>query len=79
MKIGDIIRISERNPNHLNNDIDAYSGMEGIVTNIYNDGAFVLNCNDSILVVPMNNAFKQSKKGIWIWLNNKHIFHKKLK
>jgi len=78
MKIGDKVKMSERNPNHLENGVDAYAGMEGIVTDIYDDGAFSLNCGNSILVVPMNNAFKQQKKGVWIWLNGKHIFHKRI-
>jgi hypothetical protein len=79
MKIGDNVKMSERNPNHLGNSVDAYAGMEGIVTNIYEDGAFVLNCGSSILVVPMNNAYKQPKKGLWIWLNGEHVFHRRNK
>jgi hypothetical protein len=52
--------------------------MEGIVTDICDDGAFILNCKTSILVVPMNNAFKRPEKGVWIWLNGEHIFHKRI-
>ena len=70
--------MSERNPTHLGNGVDAYAGMEGKVTNIYNDGAFVLDCGSSILVVPMNNAYKQPKTGVWIWFNGEHIFHKRI-
>ena len=39
MKIGDKVKMSERNPNHLGNGVDAYAGMEDMVTDIYNDGA----------------------------------------
>jgi hypothetical protein len=78
MKIGDKVRMSESNSNHLGYGVDAYAGMEGIVTDIYDDGAFALNCSTSILVVPMNNAFKQPKKGVWVWLNGNHIFHKRI-
>lgn len=52
MKKGDKVKMSERTPNHLNNGVSAYAGMEGIVVDIYDDGAFVLNCGSSILVVP---------------------------
>lgn len=78
MKIGDKVKMSERNQNHLGNGVDAYAGMEGIVTDIHDDGAFCLNCGNCILVVPMNNAFKQPQKGVWIWLNGEHIFHKRI-
>ena len=78
MKLGDKVKMSERNPNHLGNDVDAYAGMEGVVTDISEDGAFVLNCGNCILVVPMNDAFKKPKKGVWIWLNGEHIFHKRI-
>lgn len=78
MKIGDKVKMSERNPNHLGNGVDAYAGMEGLVTDVYDNGEFVLNCGSSILVVPMYNARKQPKKGVWIWLNGEHIFHKRI-
>jgi hypothetical protein len=78
MKIGDKVKMSDKNPNHLGYGVDAYAGMEGIVTEIYNDGAFVLKCETSILVVPMSNTFNKPKKGVWIWLNGEHIFHKRI-
>ena len=78
MKIGDKVRMSERNPNHLGYGVDAYAGMEGVVTDIYDNGSFVLNCENCILVVPMNDAFKNPKEGVWVWLNGKHIFHKRI-
>lgn len=79
MVVGDKVKMSERNPNHLGYGISAYAGMEGVVTDIYDDGAFALNCGSSILVVPMNKVNKQPKKGVWIWLNGEHIFHKRIK
>lgn len=78
MKIGDTVKMSNKNPNHLGNGVDAYAGMKGIVTDIYDDGAFALNCGNCILVVPMNNAFKEAKKGVWVWLNGEHLFHKRI-
>jgi hypothetical protein len=79
MKIGDKVKMSDKNPNHLGNGVDAYAGMEGIVENIYDDGAFVLNCGSSILVVPMRDAYKNWKKGCWIYLNGELLFHKSVK
>jgi hypothetical protein len=79
MKIGDKAKMSEYNRNHLDNDVCAYAGMEGTVKDINEDGSFILDCGNSILVVPMRNAFKQPKKGIWIYLNGNHIFHKRIK
>ena len=78
MKIGDKVKMSAKKLNHLGNDVSAYSGMEGVVTDIYDDGAFALNCGNAILVVSMNNAFKKPQKGIWLWLNGQHIFHKRI-
>jgi dissimilatory sulfite reductase (desulfoviridin) alpha/beta subunit len=79
MKIGDKVKISDRNRNHLDSGVDAYAGMEGVVTNIYDDNAFCLDCGDCTLAVPMNNAFKQRIEGIWIWLNGELIFHRSKK
>lgn len=79
MKIGDKVKMSDKNPNHLGNDVDAYTGMEGIVENLYEDGAFVLNCGSSILVVPMRDAWKNWKSGVWIYLNDELVFHKSVK
>lgn len=78
MRIGDKVRMSEHNPNHLGNGVSAYAGMEGVVSDIYDDGAFVLDCGSSILVVQMNDSWKQPKKGVWIWLNGEHIFHQRI-
>jgi len=77
MKTGDTVIISDRNRNHLDNGTCAYSGMKGVVTHLYEDGAFALNCGSSVLVVPMNNADKSPKKGIWIYLNGVLIFHER--
>lgn len=77
MKIGDKVKMSKRNTNHLGRGVDAYAGMEGVVTDVYDDGAFVLNCGSSILIVSMNYAFKKPKKGVWVYLNGEHIFHKR--
>lgn len=76
MKIGDKVKISKKNPNHLGHGVCAYAGKEGIVSDIYEDNSFILDCGNSTLVVPMNNwEFKPQKKGIWIWLNGVHLFH----
>jgi hypothetical protein len=79
MKKGDKVRMSERNQNPFGNGVSAYAGMEGIVTDVYEDGGFTLDCGTSILVVPMRDAFKQPKKGVWIHLNGELIFHKRKK
>ena len=78
MKIGDTVKMSAKNLNHLENDVCAYAGMKGVVTDIYDDGAFALKCETSILVVPMRDAWKNKLPGVWIWLNGEHIFHKNL-
>ena len=79
MKIGDKVKMSDKNPNHLGNGVDAYAGMKGIVENIYDDGAFCLNCGSSILVVPMRDAWKRWKSGCWIYLNDELVFYKSIK
>jgi hypothetical protein len=79
MKTGDTVVMSTYNYNHLHNAVCAYAGMKGMVTDVYDDGAFALDCGSSILVVPMRNAYKQPRGGVWIWLNGKHIFHKRIK
>ena len=68
MKKGDKVKMSYKNQN-------AYDGMEGTVTDVYEDNAFVLNCGTSILVVPMRNYWGRIK-GVWIYLNNELIYHK---
>ncbi len=78
MKIGDTVKMSTKNPNHLGNGVSAYAGMTGIVTDIYDDGGFCLNCGTSFLVVPMNTPFKTKRKGVWIYLNDVHQFHKRI-
>ena len=74
MKIGDKVKMSRSNPNHLGYGICAYAGMEGIVTDIYDDGAFSLDCGKNTLTVPMDKAYD----GLWIWLNGEHVFHKRI-
>jgi hypothetical protein len=78
MKVGDNVVMSYQNQNHIGNGVCAYAGMSGVVTDVYDDGAFSLNCGNCILVVPMNNAYKQPLKGVWIYLNGEHIFHKRI-
>ena len=74
MKIGDKVKISDKNPNHLGRDVSAYADMEGIVTDLWEDGSFAIKTPSSVLVVPLHN-----KDGIWIYLNDMLIFHKKNK
>lgn len=81
MKIGDKVKMSEKNPNHLGRGVCAYAGMEGVVDWMAEDGSFSLDCRDKtgsggFLVVPMNDARKRRKKGIWIYLNGWHTFHR---
>jgi predicted RNA-binding protein (virulence factor B family) len=78
IKKGDKVKMSDRNPNHLGNGVHACAGMEGVVFDIDKDGSFILDCGTISLVVPMNDAFKQPKKGVWVWLNGEHIFHKRI-
>lgn len=76
MKIGDTVKMSTKN--HFGNDVCADAGIEGTVSAVYPDGAFILKCSNSVLVVPMNNAYRLPRKGVWIWLNGEHIFHKRI-
>ena len=78
MIVGDKVKMSDKNRNHLGNDVCAYAGMEGLVTDVYDDGAFALRCNSARLIVPMNNAYKRRIKGVWIWLNGVHMFYKSI-
>jgi len=78
MKIGDTVTISNRNANHLENSVCAYSGMKGEVKDIWEDGAFSIFTGNSFLILPMRNAFKKPIDGIWIWLNGKEVFHKRI-
>lgn len=71
LKLGDEVIMSDRNPNHLGYGVCAYSGMKGIVSEICDDGAFVLNCGTSTLVVPM--VIYGKPKSIWIWVNGNLI------
>jgi hypothetical protein len=68
MKKGDRVKMSEKNQN-------AYDGMEGIVTYVFEDNGFVLDCKTSTLVVPMRNYWGRIK-GVWVYLNDKLIYHK---
>ena len=69
MEKGDKVKMSEKNQN-------AYDGMEGLVTDIFQDGGFALDCGISILVVPMRNYWGKVK-GVWIYLNNELVYHKR--
>ena len=74
IKIGDTIKMSSKNPNHLGFGECAYSGMEGTVVQTWEDGAFCINTGTSELVVPLGK-----RKGVWIFLNGKHLYHKRLR
>ena len=74
MEIGDKVCMSDRNKNHLGNGVDAYARMEGVVTDIWDDNGFALDCGTSVLVVPLNRW-----PGVWIWLNNELIYHRRIK
>jgi len=76
MKIGDHVKMSAKNSNPQGTDVCAYAGMEGIVTKVFKDNAFSLNCGTCSLIVPMENAFHETIKGIWIELNGVEIFHR---
>ena len=85
MKIGDTVEMSNRNTNHLGYGECAYSGMKGEVKDIWDDGAFSIFTGNSWLIVPMNNAkatfpcvFKRPIKGVWVWIDGKEIFHKRI-
>ena len=64
---GDRVKMSEKNQN-------AYDGTEGIVTDVFQDGGFALDCGTSVLVVPMRNYWGRLK-GVWLYLNDKLIYH----
>jgi len=68
MKKGDKVKMSEKNPNHLGFGQCAYAGMEGVVSEVHDDG-FCLETDSSCLVVPLSK-----RKGIWIYLNGEHVF-----
>jgi hypothetical protein len=68
MKKGDKVKMSYKNQN-------AYDGMEGLVTDIFQDNSFALDCGTSILVVPMRNYWRRLE-GVWIYLNNELIYYK---
>jgi hypothetical protein len=68
MKKGDLVKMSSKNQT-------AYDGMEGLVTDIFQDGGFAIDCGTSILVVPMRDYWSRLK-GVWIYLNNELIYYK---
>jgi hypothetical protein len=68
MKKGDKVKMSYKNQT-------AYDGMEGLVTDIFPDNGFALDCGGSILVVPMRNYWERLK-GVWIYLNDELVYHK---
>ena len=75
MKTGDKVRMSDRNKNHLGYGVCAYSGMQGVVEKVWEDGSFSLNCGNSTLAVPMLSRSTNRTEGIWIWLNEELIFY----
>ena len=74
MKKGDIVEMTEHG--HSVYKVSAYAGMKGVVTDIYEDGAFAIETETSVLVVPANDAFKNEKKYIDIILNGKKTRHR---
>lgn len=74
MKIGDNVIVSDRNPNHLGYGVCAYAGMSGIVTDVGEDGSFIVQCATSILIVPM--VIYGRPKIYWVWVNGELIRHK---
>ena len=68
MQKGDIVKMSEKNPNHLGYGQCAYAGMEGTVSEVWNDG-FCIETKSSSLIVPLSK-----RKGIWIYLNGEHVY-----
>jgi hypothetical protein len=73
LKVGDNVSMSSKNKNHLGFGQCAYSNMSGVVTDVWEDGSFCINTGTSHLVVPLSR-----KNGVWIFLNGKHIYHKKV-
>ena len=74
MKKGDIVEMTEHG--HSVYKVSAYAGMKGVVTDIWEDGAFSIETETSVLVVPANDAFKNEKKYIIIILNGVKIKHR---
>jgi len=77
IKVGDNVKMSDRNYNHLGNDVCAYSGMEGIVDYVGDDNSFSIFTGNSILVVPL--VIYGKPIGVWIWLNGELIYLKGIK
>lgn len=78
MKLGDTVKMSEKNLNHLGNDVCAFAGYQGKVVQIWEDGAFCIDNGSSELVVGMNKSNKRPKKGVWVYINGVHTFHKRI-
>jgi hypothetical protein len=76
MKKGDHVKISNKNRNHLGYDVCAYANMEGIVSDLWPDGGFSLDCGTAWLVIPMKTRSGYRSEGIWIYLNGDLILHK---
>lgn len=74
VKVGDQVEMSSKNPNHLGFGVCAYSGMKGEVIETYDNGGFCINTGTSLLIVPLSK-----KRGIWIFLNGKLLYHKRIK
>jgi hypothetical protein len=69
--VGDVVKMGSKNPNHLGYGVSAYSGMKGVVNEVWEDGSFCIKTDTSVLVVPMN------KGGVWIHLNDSEQFYYK--
>jgi hypothetical protein len=77
MKIGDEIVISDRNPNHLGYGVSGYARMKGILTEIWDDNGFAIDCGGCSLVVPM--VIYGKPKIYWIWVNGELKKHRGIK
>lgn len=76
MKVGDHVKIANQNPNHLGKGTCAYAGAEGVVLDIAEDGSFCIDTGHSTITFPMNNAFQEPKKGYFVIIDEKIVFHK---
>lgn len=76
MKIGDTVKISSKNKDAYGYK-SAYVECEGKVKDVGEDGSFILDLGNRTLIVPMQDNGRKPKKGVWVYLNGKLIFHKR--
>lgn len=53
-KVGDIVTVCERNPNHLGVGTTPYAGFSGKITEVFENNSFFIFSGNSTLVVPLN-------------------------